>query len=153
MIFNLGLIIWLFHWVRPKLFLRLWYFQRKPCTYLAPTLTLSRNGPKWDSTWPTSPRSCIRCVQNIFEPMVCLAQTVHLSCVKKALSPNGPKRVSTWASSPRSTIRCIQNNLRAYGTLAQTVHLSYTDTNVVSKRTEIILYMNQVTYEIHQVRP
>jgi hypothetical protein len=32
------------------------------CTYLASRLALSRNRPKWDSTWPTSPRSFIRCV-------------------------------------------------------------------------------------------
>jgi hypothetical protein len=36
----------------------------EPCTYLAPTLTLSPNRLKWDSTWPTSPRSSIACVQN-----------------------------------------------------------------------------------------
>jgi hypothetical protein len=91
------------------------------------TNTIS-NGPKWDSTWPMSPRCSIRSAQNdfsaygtfnakrapilhqyqhclqmvqneiphetchlvvlsgvskmIFEPMVCLAKTVHLSCIK-----------------------------------------------------------------------
>ena len=30
------------------------------------TLTLFPNGQKWDSTWPTSPRSSIGCVQNDF---------------------------------------------------------------------------------------
>jgi hypothetical protein len=39
---------------------------QKSCTYLAPTLTLSPNRPKWDSTLPTSPRSSIRCDQNDF---------------------------------------------------------------------------------------
>jgi hypothetical protein len=47
----------------------------KPSTYLVlrlalspnrPTLTLSPNGPKWDSTWPTSPSSFIVHVQNNF---------------------------------------------------------------------------------------
>jgi hypothetical protein len=33
------------HQVRPKWFLCLWYVWRKPCTYLAPTLTLSPNRP------------------------------------------------------------------------------------------------------------
>jgi hypothetical protein len=55
-----------FYWVCPKQFLSLWYVWRKPCTYLAPTLTLSPNGSKWDSTWPTSPRSSIRCVYTDF---------------------------------------------------------------------------------------
>jgi hypothetical protein len=53
-------------WVRSKQFLSLWYVWRKPCTYLALKLTLSSNGPKWDSTWPTSPRSFIGCIQNDF---------------------------------------------------------------------------------------
>jgi hypothetical protein len=35
---------------------------RKPCTYLALTVTLSANGAKWDSTRPTSPRCFIGCV-------------------------------------------------------------------------------------------
>jgi hypothetical protein len=56
------------HWVRPKWFLSQWYVWSKPCTYLAPILTLSPNGPKRDSTWPMSPRSSIRCVQNSFRP-------------------------------------------------------------------------------------
>jgi hypothetical protein len=51
---------------RPKQFLSLWYIRRKPCSYLAPTLTTSPNGLKWDSTWSMSPRSFIRCVQNYF---------------------------------------------------------------------------------------
>jgi hypothetical protein len=36
------------------------------CTYLAPTPTLSLNGPKRDLTWPTSPWISIGCVQNDF---------------------------------------------------------------------------------------
>jgi hypothetical protein len=31
-------------------------------------------------TWAFSPRSTIGCVQNNFDPMLCLAKTVHLSC-------------------------------------------------------------------------
>jgi hypothetical protein len=31
------------------------------------TLTLSPNGKKWDSTWSTSPRSTIVCIQNDFQ--------------------------------------------------------------------------------------
>jgi hypothetical protein len=38
----------------------------KSCIYLAPTLTLSLNWSKWDSTWPTSPRSSIGYFQNDF---------------------------------------------------------------------------------------
>jgi hypothetical protein len=49
-----------------KPFLSLWYIWCKPCTYHAPKLTLSPKVPKGDSTWPTSPRNSIECVQNNF---------------------------------------------------------------------------------------
>jgi hypothetical protein len=80
--FHLSLVTLEYHRVRPKWFLGLWYVWRKSCTYLAPTLTLSPNGPKWDSTWPTSPWSSIRCVQNNFWACGSSAQTMHLSCIK-----------------------------------------------------------------------
>jgi hypothetical protein len=47
-------------------FLWLWYLWCKLWTYLALILTLCPNGPKRDSTRPTSPRSSIRCVQKDF---------------------------------------------------------------------------------------
>jgi hypothetical protein len=55
-----------FHQVRVKWFLWLRYIWYKLCIYLVPRLTLSPNGPKRDSTWPTWPRSSIGCVQNDF---------------------------------------------------------------------------------------
>jgi hypothetical protein len=55
-----------FHRVRPKRFLRLWYVRHKLYTYLASTLALYSNGLNRASTWATSPRSTIRCVQNDF---------------------------------------------------------------------------------------
>jgi hypothetical protein len=42
----------------------LWYIRHKSNTYLTLTLTLSPNGPDWDSTWPKSPTSSSGCVQN-----------------------------------------------------------------------------------------
>ena len=65
MSFHLSLVTE-YHREHPKWFLSLWYVWCKPCTYLAPTLTLSPNRPKWDSTWPTSSRSTIMCIQNDF---------------------------------------------------------------------------------------
>jgi hypothetical protein len=50
--------------MRPKRFLSLWNVQRKPCTYLASRLALSPNIPNRASTWATSPKSTIGCVQN-----------------------------------------------------------------------------------------
>jgi hypothetical protein len=55
-----------FYRVRPKRFLRLWYIQHKPWTYLASRLALSSNRLNRASTWALSPRSTIVCVQNDF---------------------------------------------------------------------------------------
>jgi hypothetical protein len=64
MSFHLSLVTKEYHWVCPKRFMSRWYAWRKLCTYFALTLTLSPNVNKCDSTWPTSPRSSIGCVQN-----------------------------------------------------------------------------------------
>jgi hypothetical protein len=69
-----------FHRVRPKWFLRLWYVWHKQCTYLASILALSPNELNEASTWASSPRSTIGCVQNDFWAYGMLAQTVQLSC-------------------------------------------------------------------------
>jgi hypothetical protein len=53
-----------FDQMRPKRFLRLWYVRQKPCTYLASRLALSSNGLNRASTWASSTRSDIVCVQN-----------------------------------------------------------------------------------------
>ena len=67
----------------PKWFLSLWYVWRKPCTYLVSRLALCPNGPKRDILLepghlgvPTGASKMIS------EPMVRLAQTMHLSCLK-----------------------------------------------------------------------
>jgi hypothetical protein len=68
--------------VRPELFPSLWYVRHKQCTYLALTLTLSPNElneiPHEPHDLGVSSGAC----KTIFEPIVCSAQTVHLSCVK-----------------------------------------------------------------------
>jgi hypothetical protein len=71
-----------YHRVCPKRFLSQWYVWRKPCTYLALTLTLSPNGPK---KIPQDPHHLVvpsGVSKMIFEPLVRSVQTVHLSCVK-----------------------------------------------------------------------
>jgi hypothetical protein len=103
----------------------LWYIWRKSCTYLASrlplspnglTVTLCPNGPKWDSTWPTSPSSLVVYIQNEF---ACLWYVRRKLCTYLAptltLSPNRPKQGSTWPTSPRSSIGRIQNDFWAYG--------------------------------------
>ena len=86
--FHSSLVTYEYHRLRPKGFLSLWYAWRKLCTYHAPTLTLSPNGPKRDSTCPTSPdippdpchlRVPSGASKMISEPMVRLEPTMHLS--------------------------------------------------------------------------
>jgi hypothetical protein len=100
---------------------------------VAPTLTLSPNGPEQELTWPTSPRSSIWCIQNDFEPMVCSAQTVHLSCVKICNIFKWIEKSSTWPPHlgvPSGASKMFPVPMVR---LAQTVHLYYTDTNTISK--------------------
>ena len=101
----------------PKRFMSLWYVWRKPCTFLAPILTLSPNGPKLDSTWPMSPRSSIGlCPKHFLSLSYAQCKPCTYLASRQALSPNGPKWASTWASSPRSTIGCVWNDIWACGT-------------------------------------
>jgi hypothetical protein len=64
--FHLSLITKEYHRVRPKRFLSLGYIRCKPCTYLASRFAVSPNELNQASTWASSPRSTIRCVQNVF---------------------------------------------------------------------------------------
>jgi hypothetical protein len=65
--FHLTHVTWEYHRACPKWFLSLWYLQHKLCTYLASSLTLSPNLPKWASTWPTSTRTTVTCAQKDFQ--------------------------------------------------------------------------------------
>jgi hypothetical protein len=107
---------WEFQQVRSKWFLRLWYVWCKLCIYLAPRLTLSPNGLKRDSTWPTWPSSSIRCVQKDFWGYGTFGANCNHLAPRLTLSPKGWKRDSTWPTSPSSSIRCVQKDFWGYGT-------------------------------------
>jgi hypothetical protein len=79
MSFCWSLITLEYHLVHLKWFLTLWYVQRKPITYLASRLALSPNGPKRASTWASSSRNSIWCIQNNFLACGTFAEPVHLS--------------------------------------------------------------------------
>jgi hypothetical protein len=110
--FHMTQVTLVFYRVCPKRFLRLWYIQRKPCTYLALRIALSPNEPKRASTWASSPRSTIRCVQNDFWGYGMFGKNRALILT---LSLNGPKWDFTWPTSPRYSIGCVQNDFWAYG--------------------------------------
>jgi gamma-glutamylcysteine synthetase len=69
-----------FHQVRPKLFMSLWYFQCKPCTYLPSRLALSPNGLNRALADPRHQEVPLGASKMIYESMVRLTQTEHLSC-------------------------------------------------------------------------
>ena len=81
----------------------------------------------------------------VSEPMVCLTQTVHLSCVKITLYPKGrnelplePRHLVVPATASKTIYKPMVR-------LAQTMHLSCTDTNTVFKQKEARFHMTHVT--------
>jgi hypothetical protein len=115
-------------------------------TYLASRLTLSPNGLKRASTWASSPRSTIGCVQNDFwaygtfganrAPILC--QDWHYLQMDRNEHPFEPHHQGV----PSGASKMISSTMVC---LAQTVHLSSTDTNTVSKWTEMRFHMTNVT--------
>jgi hypothetical protein len=101
-----------FHRVPPILFPSLRYVRRKPCTNFASRVALSPNGPNGASTWASSPRSPIECVQNDFYANGMFgANRAPIFALTLGLCLNGLKRDSTWPTSLTSSIGCVQNCL------------------------------------------
>jgi hypothetical protein len=78
--------------VRPKLFSSLCYIRCKLCIYFPSRLALSPNWSKWAALEPRHLGVPLGTSKMIFEPMVHLAQTVHLSFVKISIIS---KRIKT----------------------------------------------------------
>jgi hypothetical protein len=146
MCFHLSLVTKEYHLVRPKWFLRLWYVWCKLWIYLAPTLTLSPNAPKWDSTWPTSPRSIIRCVQNDFWAYGTFgancAPIMHRNWHYLQKDRNEILHDPRHPGVPWGASKSVSEGMVR---LVQTVYLSCTETNTLSKWTERRFYMTHVT--------
>ena len=66
----------------------LWYVWRKPCTYLAPTLTCLQTDRNKISHDPCHLGVRSGASKTFSEPMVCSMQTMHLSCVKISTNSN-----------------------------------------------------------------
>jgi hypothetical protein len=81
-IFHLNIITKEYHPVCPKGFPSLWYIWRKLCTYHAPELTLSLKGPKKILHDPRDLGVPSGASKMIYQAMVCLVQTVYLSCTE-----------------------------------------------------------------------
>ena len=103
--------------VCPKRFPCAWYIRCKPCTYLAPRLTQSQNGPKQASIGHTLPRSTIRmCPKRFPRQRYIRGKPCTYLTPKLILSPNGPKQASTRHTLPRIPFGCAQSDFRACGT-------------------------------------
>ena len=143
-----------YHRLSPKRFLSQWYMWRKPCTYLAPTLTLSPNGPKQDCIRPMSPRSSIGCVENDFRAYGTFAanrapilrQDYHFHQMDQNEMLVDPRHLGV----PPGASKTISEPMVR---LAQTVHLSCTNTNTVAKRIETSFHKTHVTQEFYRVHP
>jgi hypothetical protein len=132
--------------------MRLWYVWCKLWIYLALRLTLYPNGPKWDSTWSTSPVVPSGASKMISELTVRSAQTVHLSWIN--ISTITKQTEMTFPFEPRHLgvpSGAAKTISEAMVQLAQTVHLSCTKTNTVFKWTETSFHLSLVTQEYHPV--
>jgi hypothetical protein len=129
-----------------KWFLSLRYVWCKPGTYHAPKLTLSRKEPKGDSTWPTSPRSSIGCVQNDFWGYATfgancgsiLHRDLHYVRIDWNKIQHDPRHLGVALGASKTISELTVHS-------AQTVQLSYTKISTVSKRTEMSFHLSLVT--------
>ena len=128
-----------------KWFLRLWYVWRKPCTYLAPILTLCPNGRNEIPEDPCHLGAPSGASKTISETMVCLAKPCTYLTSTLTPSPNGPNEIPhdpRHLGVPSGVSKIIfEPMVRS----AQTVHLYCIDTNTVSKRTKMRFHMTHVT--------
>jgi hypothetical protein len=108
------------------------------------TNTVSHRKQKRDSTWPTSPRGSIGCIQKWF-PSLWFVR--HKLCTylasRLAISPNRPS--FHWRLVSKEYIGCIQNDLWADATFGANCASICTDTNTISKRNEVRFEMTHVT--------
>jgi hypothetical protein len=126
-----------FRRVPPILFLSLRYIRHKRCTNLASRVALSPNGQNQASTWASSTRSSIECVQNYFYASDMFgANRAPIFAPTLALCLNGLKRYSTWPTSLTSSIGSIQNYLWAYGSFYPIHAPSCVKISTIAKRTE-----------------
>jgi hypothetical protein len=128
----------------------LWYVWCKLSTNLAATLTLYENRSKRDSTWPTSPRSFIRCLQYYFRAYSTFdtnrAPILHYLKTNRTEIPLEPRHLGV----PSSASKMISMPMVC---LVQTMHLSYTDTNTMSKQTKTRFHTTHVSSNFHRVHP
>jgi hypothetical protein len=129
-----------------KTIISLWYVRHKLCTYLSSRLALSPNRLNRASTWASSPRSTIRCVQNefcgyvMFGTKLCtyLAPTLTLSWNIPNEIPLDPCHLGVASSTFKMISEPVVRS-------AQTMHLSCVKIITISKRTEMSFHLSLTT--------
>jgi hypothetical protein len=144
--FHLSLVTKEYHRVHPKRFLSLWYIWCKPCTYLASRFVVSPNELNQASTWASSPRSTIRCVQNDFwaygtfganlAPF--LNRQQHYLQMHQNMIPHDPRHLGVPSGASKIISEAMVRS-------ALTVHLSCLKISTIFKRTKLSFHLSLVT--------
>jgi len=131
----------------------LWYVQCKPCTYLASRLHYLRMDPNEPPLKPRNLGEPSAASKRIFEPMVRLAPTVHLSYndtnslqTDQNEIPLDPRHLGVPSGASKTISEPMVRS-------AQTINLSCIKVSTISKRSKMSFHLSLITYEYHQVRP
>jgi hypothetical protein len=144
--FHMTHVTYEFHRVRPKLYIRIWLIPCNQCTYLVSRLALSPNGPNRAPPDPRHLEVPSGASKMIYEPMVRLTQTEHLSCTNaNTVSKTDRNEIS---HDPRHLgVPSGASNTISEPTVCstQTVHQSCVKGSIISKWTKPSFHLSLVT--------
>ena len=132
--------------VHPKWLPSLWYIRSKPCTYLASRLALCPNRPKHGSTWSSSPRSTIGCVQNDYWAYGTFGANrapilhPHLHCLQidRHEIPHDPCHLGVSSNASKMISEPMLCSV-------QTVHLSCVKISTILNQTKTSFHLSLIT--------
>jgi hypothetical protein len=124
------------------------------CTNVVLRLTLSPNGPKRASTWPTSPRTTIGRVQNYFWAYGTFGENrapiLHLDQYYLQMDRNDVPLSPRHLGVPSGVSKMIYEPMVRS---VQTVHLTCAEIDTISVQTKTRFHLTHITYEYHRGRP
>jgi hypothetical protein len=144
--FHTTLITYEFCQVRLKLFMSLGYVQCKPCTYLASRLALFPNGPNKAPLDPPHLGVPSGASKTVYEPMVRLTQTEHLSCTdtntipktNRNEIPHDPRHLGVPLGASNTISKSMVRSM-------ETMHQSYIKSSTISKCIELSFHLSLIT--------
>jgi hypothetical protein len=137
-----------------KWFSSQWYVRRKQCTHLASRWALSLNGQKRASTWASSSRSTIGCVQNdswaygMFgtNRAPILHWHKHRLQTDRNKIQHDPCHLGVLLKASKTVCKPMVRS-------AQTMQLSCVKVSTISKQIKTSFHVSLVTLEYHRVHP